>query len=183
MDTPYAIHGQEVMEDRLRNIRLVIMDVDGVLTDGSIILDNKGGELKIFNVKDGHGIVLLHRVGIKTALISGRKSKVVRIRAQELKVPFVFQGVKDKLEIYERLKNEEGLKDEEIAFIGDDLMDLPVLSRVGVAVAVADAHPMVKKAAHIITTSAGGKGAIREFAEALLKAQGKWEKATERYLR
>lgn len=169
------------MEDRLRAIKLVIMDVDGVLTDGSIILDDGGRELKFFNVKDGHGIVLLHRVGIKTALITGRHSPVVERRAMELKVPLVFQGVKNKLRVYRELREKEGLKDEEIAYIGDDLVDIPILSRVGVAVAVADAHPLVKDAAHIVTEQAGGKGAVREFIEILLQAQEKWADATESY--
>jgi len=169
------------MEDKLKKVRLVIMDVDGVLTDGRIVLGGHGQEFKFFNVKDGHGIVLLHRVGIKTAIITGRKSEVVERRAKELGIPFIFQDSKDKLATYERLKRKAGVKDHEVAYIGDDLVDIPIMIRAGVAVAVADAHTQVKEAAHLVTQAPGGKGAVREFIELLLQIQGKWDKATGQY--
>jgi len=169
------------MEDKLKKVKLVIMDVDGVLTDGRIVFGCDGQEFKFFHVKDGHGIVLLHRVGIKTAIITGRKSEVVERRAKELGIPFIFQGCKDKLATYERLKREAGVKDYEVAYIGDDLVDIPIMRRTGVAVAVADAHHQVKEAAHLVTQAPGGKGAVREFIELLLQAQGKWDKATGKY--
>ncbi len=169
------------MEEKLKKVRLVIMDVDGVLTDGRIVLGDHGQEFKFFNVRDGHGIVLLHRVGIKTAIITGRKSEVVERRAKELGIPFIFQDSKDKLVTYNKLKGEAGVKDYEIAYMGDDLVDIPIMIRTGVAVAVADAHTQVKEAAHLVTRAPGGKGAVREFIELLLQVQGKWDKATRQY--
>jgi len=169
------------MEEKLKKVRLVIMDVDGVLTDGRIVLGGHGQEFKFFNVRDGHGIVLLHRVGIKTAIITGRKSEVVERRAKELGIPFIFQDSKDKLVTYNKLKGEAGVKDYEIAYMGDDLVDIPIMIRTGVAVAVADAHTQVKEAAHLVTRAPGGKGAVREFIELLLQVQGKWDKATRQY--
>ncbi len=169
------------MEEELKRITLVVMDVDGVLTDGRIILGTNGQEFKCFNVKDGHGVVLLHRAGIKTALITGRRSEAVQIRAQELGIALVFQDCKDKLETYEELKAATGAQDQEIAYIGDDLVDIPIMRRVGVAVAVADAHPQVKEVAHLVTQAPGGRGAVRELAELILKVQGKWEETTRRY--
>ncbi len=169
------------MEDRLKKVTLVVMDVDGVLTDGRIILGSNGQEFKCFNVRDGHGIVLLHRAGIKTALITGRQSEAVEKRAKELEIPLVFQDSKNKLETYLKLKATTHTQDREIAYIGDDLVDIPIMTRVGVAVAVADAHLQVKEVAHLVTEAPGGKGAVREFVELLLKAQGKWEKVIQRY--
>mgnify|MGYP000212133578 CR=1 FL=1 len=169
------------MEEKLKKIILVVMDVDGVLTDGRIILGSDGQEFKCFNVKDGHGIVLLHRAGIKTALITGRQSEAVEKRARELKIPLVFQNSKNKLETYQELKAATHAQDHQIAYIGDDLVDIPIMKRAGVAVAVADAHPQVKEVAHLVTEAPGGKGAVREFIELLLKAQDKWEEATQRY--
>ncbi|HDD53182.1 MAG TPA: HAD-IIIA family hydrolase [Thermosulfidibacter takaii] len=169
------------MEEKLKKIILVVMDVDGVLTDGRIILGSDGQEFKCFNVKDGHGILLLHRAGIKTALITGRQSEAVEKRARELKIPLVFQNSKNKLETYQKLKAATHAQDHQIAYIGDDLVDIPIMKRAGVAVAVADAHPQVKEVAHLVTEAPGGKGAVREFIELLLKAQDKWEEATQRY--
>jgi 3-deoxy-D-manno-octulosonate 8-phosphate phosphatase (KDO 8-P phosphatase) len=169
------------MEEKLKKVRLVIMDVDGVLTDGRIVLGGHGQEFKFFNVRDGHGIVLLHRVGIKTAIITGRKSEVVERRAKELGIPFIFQDSKDKLVTYNKLKGEAGVEDCEIAYMGDDLVDIPIMIRTGVAIAVADAHTQVKEAAHLVTRAPGGKGAVREFIELLLQVQGKWDKATRQY--
>ncbi len=171
------------MEERAKKIKLLIMDVDGVLTDGRIVLDENGNELKFFNVRDGHGIVLLHRIGIETAIITGRQSKIVERRAKELSIPYVYQKVFDKLKVYEELKNRLSLKDEEIAYIGDDVVDIPIMRRVGFSVSVADAHEEVKRVAHYITSKPGGKGAVREVAELIIKAKGLWDKVMERYLR
>ncbi len=171
------------MEERAKKIKLLIMDVDGVLTDGRIVLDENGNELKFFNVRDGHGIVLLHRIGVETAIITGRQSKIVERRAKELSIPYVYQKVFDKLEVYEELKNRLSLKDEEIAYIGDDVVDIPIMRRVGFSVSVADAHEEVKRVAHYITSKPGGKGAVREVAELIIKAKGLWDKVMERYLR
>ncbi len=171
------------MEERAKKVKLLIMDVDGVLTDGRIVLDENGNELKFFNVRDGHGIVLLHRIGVETAIITGRQSKIVERRAKELSIPYVYQKVFDKLKVYEELKDRLSLKDEEIAYVGDDVVDIPIMRRVGFSVSVADAHEEVKRIAHYITSKPGGKGAVREVAELIIKAKGLWDKVMERYLR
>jgi 3-deoxy-D-manno-octulosonate 8-phosphate phosphatase (KDO 8-P phosphatase) len=171
------------MKQRIRPIKLLIMDVDGVLTDGRIVLYNEGNELKFFNVKDGHGIVMLHRIGVATAILTGRISKVVERRAKELSITHIIQGSLDKLEAYEGLKDRLSLRDEEIAYVGDDVVDIPVMRRVGFAVAVADAHPEVLKVAHYITKAEGGKCAVREVAELIIREKGLWDKIMERYIR
>jgi 3-deoxy-D-manno-octulosonate 8-phosphate phosphatase (KDO 8-P phosphatase) len=172
---------QPPLHERARRIRLLIMDVDGVLTDGRIIQDRFGHELKAFDVKDGHGIVMAHRAQLKTALISGRESEAITRRAQELGIELVFQKVWNKLEAYAKILAETRLAPEEIAYVGDDLVDLPVLRRVGLAVAVADAVEEVKAAAHLITQRPGGQGAVREVIEFILRAQGVWETLLARY--
>ncbi len=169
------------LDERLKKIKLIIMDVDGVLTDGSIYLDEQGHELKRFNVKDGSGIKFAHRSGLKTALISGRSSPVVDRRAIELGISEVIQLAKQKLPPYEALLKKYNLKDEEAAYIGDDVLDLGILRRVGFAVSVADAHEEVKKTAHYVTAAPGGQGAVREMIEMILTAQDKWDKIMERY--
>ena len=169
------------MEKRLQKVTLVAMDVDGVLTDGRIVFGTQGMEFKFFNVRDGHGIVLLHRAGIRTVFITGRQSELVERRAKELGVSMVYQDIRDKLDTYNHLKTTTDTPDDCIAYIGDDLVDLPIMSRVGVAVAVADAHPEVKRVAHFVTEACGGKGAVREFIERLLISQGKWKEVTGRY--
>ena len=171
------------MDERLARVKLLVMDVDGVMTDGRIVLDEEGNEWKFFNVRDGHGLVMLHRIGIKTAIITGRTSKVVERRAKELSIPYVFQGAHNKLEVYERLKELTGLSDEAICYIGDDVVDMPIMRRVGFAVAVADAHPDVRAVAHYVTAAPGGKGAVREVAEMIIKAHGRWDEVMERYRR
>ncbi len=171
------------MLDRAKRVKLLIMDVDGVMTDGRIVLDGEGNEWKFFNVKDGHGIVMLHRIGVETAIITGRTSKVVERRARELGIKHVFQGAHNKLEVYEKLKLSLGLSDEEIAYIGDDVVDMPIMKRVGFAVAVQDAHPEVKRIAHYVTEKEGGRGAVREVVELIIRAKGLWDKVMERYKR
>ena len=160
---------------------MVVMDVDGVLTDGRVHLIEGIGELKQFHVHDGTGIKYLHRAGLRTALISGRQSSAVEMRAKELGIEDVCQGVKVKMKALEDLLARRKLDPKELCFIGDDLPDLPVMRRVGVSVAPANARPEVRQAAHIVTRAAGGEGAVREFAEMLLRAQGKWETIMARY--
>jgi len=146
-----------------------MMDVDGVLTDGRIMRDGLGHELKSFDVKDGHGIVMVHRAHIKTALISGQESEATARRAKELGIEFVFQKVWNKLEVYERILTDTKLTHEEVAYVGDDLIDIPILRRVGLAVAVANAVDEVKAVAHLVTQCSGGEGAVREVTELILK--------------
>jgi 3-deoxy-D-manno-octulosonate 8-phosphate phosphatase (KDO 8-P phosphatase) len=165
--------------ERARKIKVIAFDVDGVMTDGGIIYDNTGIEYKKFNVKDGQIIVLLKRFNIKCGAITGRKSEVVRHRCVELKLDFHFHGVIKKVEKYEEIKETFGVKDEEIAYIGDDIIDLPVLSRAGLAIVPSDGLVYVKDYAHIVTEAAGGKGVIREAADLILAAQGKMEEILE----
>lgn len=169
------------MDERLRKIKLLILDVDGVMTDGRIIYDSNGVESKFFNVKDGHGIKMLQRAGIEVAIISGRQSKVVALRATELGIMQVYQKATDKLAPYRQILAESGLVDDQVAFIGDDLIDIPVLRRVGFAAAPADAVAEVFPYVHLVTQKCGGWGAVRELSDLLLKAQGKWEELTARY--
>lgn len=158
-----------------------MMDVDGVLTDGSIIFDEQGVETRSFNAQDGAGIKYLHRVGLKTAIITGRRSKAVEMRAGELGVTEVVQDAKDKLEAYRALLQKHRLSDEEVAYIGDDLTDLPVLGRVGFAACVPEAPQEVKSSCDYVTSRPGGKGAVRELVELILKAQGRWPEILKRY--
>jgi 3-deoxy-D-manno-octulosonate 8-phosphate phosphatase (KDO 8-P phosphatase) len=167
--------------ERARKTRLLIMDVDGVLTDGRIIQDCHGHELKAFDVKDGHGIVMAHRAKLRTALISGRESETIARRAQELGIELVFQKIWNKLEVYEKILADTQLMHDEVAYIGDDLVDIPLLRRVGFAVAVADAVDEVKAASHLITRRPGGQGAVREVIEFILRAQCHWGTLIERY--
>ncbi len=168
------------ISERAKKIKLLILDVDGVLTDGRIIYDNFGDELKCFNVQDGFGMTLLKRSGINAIIITAKKSRIVKRRAQDLHVLKVYQN-SDKKTIYEKLLKRFKLKDEEVCFIGDDLIDLPILRRAGLSVCVPEACDEVKKFSHYITKSSGGKGAVREVVEIILKSQNLWEGMTERY--
>lgn len=169
------------MEERLKKIRLLILDVDGVMTDGRIIFDSNGVESKFFNVKDGHGIKMLQRSGIEVAIISGRESQVVTNRAAELGIRLVYQKSLDKLTPFNRILAETGLAEEETGFIGDDLIDIPVLKRAGFAAAPADADAEVLPYVHYVAKKSGGWGAVREICDMILKAQGKWDELTRRY--
>ncbi len=162
----------QTIRERAARIRLVIFDVDGVLTDGSLFLGDDGQEYKAFNARDGHGMVLLREAGIVLAVITGRTSNVVRLRMESLGISDVFQGYRDKRLAYEELKRRYGLADDEIAYVGDDLVDLPVMVQVGLAIAVADADPRVRALAHWCTTAPGGRGAAREVCELILESQG-----------
>lgn len=174
----------EKLIEKILPIRMMIFDVDGVLTDGRIIYLDDGSELKEFDVQDGHGLKLLQRAGgVETALITGRYCRAVEHRAAALGIKRVYQDVKRKLEAYEKILLETGLKDEEVGFVGDDLIDIPVMRRVGWAVAVPNASRHVLPFAHYVTKAPGGRGACREICELILQAQGRWERVTERYLR
>ena len=166
-------------------MELILMDVDGVLTDGRILLvpDGRGAinEVKMFDVQDGVSITFVHRVGLRTGIITGRASESVAARAKELGMEIIEQGTWNKLETYEKVRHRVQLDDAKIAYIGDDLQDLPILRRVGFAVGVANARPEVKEACHLVTEREGGRGAVREALEFILRAQGKWEQIMERY--
>ncbi len=166
--------------NRAKPIRLLLLDVDGVLTDGRIIYDADGRESKAFHIHDGLGINRLRAAGCLVGFLSGRASAAVERRAKELDVTIVYQGVDDKLAVYERILAEHRLSDHEVAYVGDDLPDLSVLGRVGLAVAVASAQPDVRRAAHWVTGLAGGKGAVREVTDLLLSTR---ERLTKRRTR
>lgn len=171
-----AVFPANGLRDRLKQIKLLLLDVDGVLTDGSIIYDDNGAQTKNFNVRDGLGIRLLMKVGIGVGIITGRVSDALRHRCKNLGIDLVFDGIIDKAPLLEKIMKQTGLLPENIAFIGDDLLDTPLMKRIGVPVAVADAHESVLEAALMVTEARGGAGAVREVCEAILKAQGLWEK-------
>ena len=161
---------------RAKKIKCVILDVDGVLTDGGIYVAPDGSELfKPFFARDGLAISLARKVGIRPALITGRASSIVVNRAKELRIDLVYQGSLDKREAYADIKAQTGLSDEAFAYVGDDLVDLPILRQVGLPCAVGDAVPEVKEIAQIIATQPGGRGAVREIYEIILKTQGLWD--------
>lgn len=171
----------EVIE-RARRIRILILDCDGVLTDGRIIMLPTGDETKVFDVKDGHAIIMLHRAGIRSGIISGRQSAIVRARAKELGIAHLHEMAWVKTEAYEQILAEENLTNEAVCYVGDDVVDIPLMRRAGLAVAVADAVAEVKQFAHLVTERAGGRGAVREVIELIMRAQGKWEEALSRYV-
>lgn len=169
------------MKKCLRKIRLLLLDVDGVLTDGRITYDGNGIESKSFDVKDGHGLKMLQRAGVKVGIITGRKSEIVALRAEELGIEILHQGAKQKLPPYEAVLKEHGLTDQEVAYVGDDLVDLPILKRVGFSVTVADGVEELRDRVDYVTRRPGGHGAVREVCDLLLKEAGYWAKITERY--
>lgn len=166
---------------KARNVRLLITDVDGVLTDGRIFLGPDGPQGAFFNVHDGTAVKYLRRVGIETAFLSGRESEAVAARARMLEIELIVQGAKVKIDAYRLIRERTGLADEQIAYVGDDLPDLPVMRQVGLAIAVANAGPEVRQAADMVTEKCGGDGALRELAEFILKAQDKWRLIMARY--
>jgi len=159
------------LRERARAVRLAIFDVDGVLTDGSLWFGPEGEALKRFNILDGHGVKMLQAAGVATAILSGRTSKAVSRRAEELGIAHVIQGAADKLAEFARLRAKLGLEEAACAFVGDDLPDLPVMERCGFAVAVANAAEPVKAKAHYVTLAHGGQGAVREFCDLVLAAK------------
>ena len=168
--------------NKLKNIKLLILDVDGVLTDGGIIYNDNNLETKVFNVKDGLGIRLLMQAGIKLCIATGRSSKALNHRCENLGIVHIFDNVKDKAAILDLMLDQAGVSATEAAFIGDDLPDLALMKHVGLSIAVADAHETVREQADMVTAAKGGSGAVREVCEAILKAQGTWEKILERFL-
>jgi 3-deoxy-D-manno-octulosonate 8-phosphate phosphatase (KDO 8-P phosphatase) len=164
--------------ERARGVRLAIFDVDGVMTDGTLYIGAQGEAFKAFNILDGHGVKMLQSAGIGTAIISGRSSEAVARRAQELAIAHVVQGSADKAASFDKLLATVGLAAQSCAFVGDDIPDLAVMRRCGFAVAVANAADAVKEAAHYVTRASGGRGAVREFCELVLRAQGRLDKAT-----
>jgi 3-deoxy-D-manno-octulosonate 8-phosphate phosphatase (KDO 8-P phosphatase) len=169
--------------ERLAKVELLLVDVDGVLTDGKIILDDHGVQSKAFDVRDGHGIKMLQRAGVAVGIITGRESAVVNHRARELGIEEVWQGAKDKLLIAREILKRRNLSPAAVAYVGDDVVDLPVMLQVGVGIAVANACEDVRARAHWVTEASGGAGAVREVCEAILKARGAWESATQKYFR
>jgi 3-deoxy-D-manno-octulosonate 8-phosphate phosphatase (KDO 8-P phosphatase) len=165
----------EKLRIRAAKVKLLVLDVDGVLTDGSIIMDHEGREIKAFDVRDGHGIKLLRQAGIEVAMLTGRKSPVVQKRADDLGILWVRQGVHNKVAAYEEIAGELGIEDAEACFVGDDLVDISLLQRVALPICVADGVQEAKDTALYVTQSPGGRGAVREVCELLLRAQGRWE--------
>ena len=170
-------------ENWAARIKLLILDVDGVMTDGRIIMNENGEEIKCFHVRDGHGLKLLLSAGIDVIIISGRKSKTARYRAKELGIQEIYQGVKWKESLCRKLIQRKGLKREQVCCMGDDLPDLPIFSQAGISIAVADASPEVRAAASFVTKKKGGNGAVREVCELILKGQEKWPDAKSAFLR
>ena len=166
---------------RTKNIKLVVFDVDGVLTDGSIIIGDDGEEYKAFHSRDGHGMKLLQYTGVEIAIITGRTSKVVEHRMNSLGINHLYQGQQIKLPAFEELIKKLNLTADQCAYVGDDIVDLSIMSRVGLAIAVQDAHDVVKKHAHWITPAKGGKGAAREVCELIMKGQGNLQDQIERH--
>jgi 3-deoxy-D-manno-octulosonate 8-phosphate phosphatase (KDO 8-P phosphatase) len=169
------------IQSKLKKIKMLILDVDGVLTDGYVIIDDNGHESKHFNVRDGHGLKMIQRYGIKVVLLTGRQSEVVKHRARDLGIKEIHQKVFNKKEVFAKILQKNKLTSEEVAFMGDDIVDIPVLKAVGFSVAVADAVDVVKKSVDYITKNKGGHGAVREVCDMLLQAQGKWLEIAARY--
>jgi len=165
-----------VLSEKLKCIQLLLLDVDGVLTDGAIIYNHDGSEIKIFNVKDGLGLKLAMAAGIKVGIVTGRKSQALDHRCRDLGIQYLFAGIQDKAKILDKISEQTGVGPEHTAYIGDDLPDLSLMRRVGLPIAVADAHKTVLEKADWTTSAAGGCGAVREVCETLLKARGEWEK-------
>ncbi len=161
---------------------MLAMDVDGVLTNGTLVINADGSESKFFNSLDGHGIRMWQRAGLKVALISGRASEPTQRRAEQLQIEYIFQDCHDKLPVFEKLLEQIGLSPDKAAYIGDDLTDLPVIRYAGFGVTVANAVDEVKKYADYVTTRPGGSGAVREVIEYILKNSGRWQKLMARYL-
>lgn len=170
------------LPERCRRIDFLLLDVDGVLTDGRIVYTDAGTEVKAFHVRDGAAVRLWERAGKRSGILTGRRSSIVERRAAELGVKVLVQGADDKLAAFTRLLAENDLRPEQVAFMGDDLMDVPVLRRCGLAIAVADACGEAREAAHFVTAAAGGHGAVREAVEWLLRMQGHWNALVTAYV-
>jgi len=172
---------QELLE-KAKNIRVVIFDVDGILTDGTLYLTDSGKEIKAFNNYDGHGMKMLKASGIELAIITARKSRCMTLRAENLGIPLIYQGAKNKLQVFEELQTKLRLDVSACAYMGDDLIDLPVLSRCGLSICVPAAPALVKKQVHYVTRLEGGHGAVREVCEMVMLAQGTLDAQLETFL-
>jgi len=168
------------MKNKLKKIKMLVLDVDGVLTDGKIIMDDDGKEYKNFDVQDGFGLALMRRAGFKTAFITGKGSNVVKARAKQIKIDKVYLDAYPKINVYKKLLKTFKVKDDQICYMGDDIFDMRVLERVGFAATVPNARPEVKKICDYVTKKKGGHGAVREVIELILKAQGKWKKIVDK---
>jgi len=177
-----TVERSTVKPPNLANIKMLVLDVDGVLTDGALIINADGSESKFFNMLDGHGIRMWQRAGLKVAFLSGRSSESTKYRAEQLEVDYCLQDCHNKLDGLENFLEQSGLSAQEVAYIGDDLPDLPPIRYVGFGVAVANAVDEVKQYADYVTTRRGGGGAVREVIEYILKNTGKWQVLMERYL-
>ncbi len=167
--------------EKILKIKLLILDVDGILTDGRIIYDSRGHQLKFFDVQDGFGIHLLRLAGVESAIITAKRSKVVTRRAKDFKVKYIYQDCINKIKPFEDVSKKLNLQPDEVCFIGDDLIDIPVLKRVGFAASVPNAVDEVKEVAHYVTRREGGRGAVREVCDLIIKAQGKWDRVTSHF--
>ncbi len=170
-----------LLMERAARVRLLVLDVDGVLTDGRIVYDSRGRQIQAFHVHDGLGLKLLDMAGVYVAIISSRRSKALAIRAEELNIRFVYQGVSDKISVYRTMAGDLGVTESETAYVGDDWVDIKMLRRVGLAVVVPDSPEPVKDYAHYVTERSGGAGAVREVCDLILRAQGKWSELLNRY--
>ncbi|GJL81773.1 MAG: 3-deoxy-D-manno-octulosonate 8-phosphate phosphatase [marine bacterium B5-7] len=168
--------------ERARTVKLLIVDVDGVLTDGSLYLTDTGMQFKAFHSRDGLGLKLIRNINIKTAIITARTSESVQLRVDELGIDHLYQGAQDKHTAFEELSSATGIEPRFACYVGDDIVDLPVMKRVGLSISVADAHPAVKEQSHWITPLAGGKGAVRQICDLLLYANGQYGKTISKYL-
>lgn len=173
---------KQTLKERIDRVRLLLMDVDGVLTDGTIIYSDGGAETKLFHVKDGLGLRLLMDAGIKAGIITGRSSDALLRRCRNLGIDLVFHGIGNKAAALEKIARETGFTYDQMAFIGDDLPDIPAMKQVGLPVAVADAAGEVRETALIVTEAKGGKGAVRELCETILKSKDAWNRVTERFI-
>lgn len=167
---------------KAKNIELVIFDIDGVMTDGSLFFDNNGEEYKAFNSLDGHGLRMLQECGVKAAVITGRKSELVKHRMNDLGITLLYQGYRDKIPAFNSLLKEVNLEKDQITYVGDDVVDLPVMSQLDFTIAVQNAHPFVKKNAQWTTERSGGHGAVREVCEFILEAKGLLDSKLHSYL-
>lgn len=180
LSPPYSMDPK--LLELAKNIKLLLFDVDGVLTDGHLFLGDDGQEYKAFNSRDGHGIKMLIRSGVQVGIITGRTSNVVKHRVKDLGIEHVYQGCLDKLPVYEDLLKRLNFSTEQTAYVGDDVVDLPIMLRSGLALTVHDAHYLVKEHSHWVTPSGGGRGAAREICEMIMHAQGSFTKEMLRYL-
>lgn len=169
------------LREKIQSVRILILDVDGVMTDGGIIFDHQGNEAKKFDVRDGHGIKMLMRTGVEVVILTGRTSQAVGYRALDLGISEVYQGIRDKMVVFEKILKEKNILPAQVAYVGDDVVDIPVLKRVGFSATVADGSDYVKGVVDYIAERGGGRGAVREICELIIKAQGKWMETTGKY--